>query len=238
MKLKNIIIYLMIGIISLFIILPIQAEEQNPAITASKVDLPVIFAPESTYVFNPVAEGTEVLHDFVIENTGGKPLSIEKVTTSCGCTTADYTKEIPPGEKGKISIKANTNGYAGHKFAKSITVYSNDPNQKTLNLNISGDVEKIVSINPEIVKLEGVAGQQIRFSVTIIPEGKYPFNIIDTSVNNGKNCRFNLEKKADRYVLTVENLLETKGKYFERIILKTDNPVKSEISIRVYGNIS
>jgi len=39
-------------------------------------------------------------------------------------------------------------------------------------------------------------------------------------------------------VLTVENLMETKGKYFDTINLKTDNPAKTEISIRVYGNIS
>jgi len=38
-------------------------------------------------------------------------------------------------------------------------------------------------------------------------------------------------------VLTVENLLETAGRYFDKITLKTDNPAMPRIAVNVYGNI-
>lgn len=35
--------------------------------------------PETTYDFDSVAEGTEIKHDFIVENHGQAPLTIERV---------------------------------------------------------------------------------------------------------------------------------------------------------------
>jgi len=218
-------------------VLPAAAAQDTAAVPQSDPDAPVAFVQEPEYEFKPVFDGNEVLHDFVIENTGGAALLIQKVTSSCGCTTADYTKEIPPGGQGKISIKANTGGYAGSKFSKNITVYTNDPKQPRLMLLISGQVNRFVTIEPENVNLKGIAGQKIQTSVNIVPDTHYPFNILESLADKGKNIRFALEKKADGYVLTVENLLETAGRYFDKITLKTDNPAMPRIAVNVYGNI-
>ena len=41
---------------------------------------------------------------FTIKNDGDKPLVISNVTTSCGCTVADWTKTpIAPGATGTVS---------------------------------------------------------------------------------------------------------------------------------------
>ncbi len=40
---------------------------------------PKIYIPEPTYKFEQVLEGTEVLHDFVIQNKGTAQLIIKKV---------------------------------------------------------------------------------------------------------------------------------------------------------------
>ena len=42
---------------------------------------PSVFVPEGRYTFSPVLDGTEVKHDFVIQNKGDAPLKIEKVRT-------------------------------------------------------------------------------------------------------------------------------------------------------------
>ena len=42
---------------------------------------PSIFVPESRYTFPTVLDGTEVTHDFVIQNKGDAELVIEKVRT-------------------------------------------------------------------------------------------------------------------------------------------------------------
>ncbi len=42
---------------------------------------PVAYFPEKTYIFDPVVEGTEIIHDYVLQNKGSEPLLVEKVTT-------------------------------------------------------------------------------------------------------------------------------------------------------------
>jgi len=40
------------------------------------------------------------------------------------------------------------------------------------------------------------------------------------------------------YLLTVKNVREEKGRYFEQIVLKTDSPVKPQIKIKIYGYVT
>ena len=42
---------------------------------------PTAFLPETQYAFPRVLEGTEVLHDFIMQNKGTAPLEIQKVRT-------------------------------------------------------------------------------------------------------------------------------------------------------------
>jgi hypothetical protein len=42
---------------------------------------PTAFLPETQYAFTRVLEGTEVLHDFIMQNKGTAPLEIKKVRT-------------------------------------------------------------------------------------------------------------------------------------------------------------
>ncbi len=42
---------------------------------------PVAVAPEAGHTFSSVVEGTEVVHDFVIQNKGSDTLEIQKVKT-------------------------------------------------------------------------------------------------------------------------------------------------------------
>ena len=43
--------------------------------------LPSAFFPETTYEFSPVLDGTEVVHDFVIQNKGNATLKVNQVKT-------------------------------------------------------------------------------------------------------------------------------------------------------------
>jgi hypothetical protein len=40
-----------------------------------------VFFPESQYEFPPVLDGTEVVHDFVIQNKGNATLTVDRVKT-------------------------------------------------------------------------------------------------------------------------------------------------------------
>jgi hypothetical protein len=102
-------------------------------------------------------------------------------------------------------------------------------------------VEKFVTITPNNAILRGFVGDQLKTTVKIIPEDKYPFKIIESKAIDGKNIRFKLEEhklsKGIEYVLTVENLKKDKGRYYDNISLKTDSKIRPMIRIRVNGTI-
>ncbi len=77
---------------------------------------------------------------FIFTNMGDDTLKITQVRASCGCTASKYTKEaVPPGAKGFVEATYNPRNRPG-KFKKSLTVVSNDPDNKNVVLFIQGNV--------------------------------------------------------------------------------------------------
>ena len=73
---------------------------------------------------------------FVLTNTGKGLLVIQDITTSCGCTKVEYSKEpVRPGEtlEVKVIYEAEKAGY----FRKIVTVYSN-AEELPLRLTVKG----------------------------------------------------------------------------------------------------
>ena len=89
--------------------------------------------------------------------------------------------------------------------------------------------------------LSGIAGQELKKDVKIIPEEKYPFKIVNVSTKNSSNISVELkevkESKKMEYLLTIQNLKKEKGKYHDTIKIITDSKVKPEIHLNVHGNI-
>lgn len=86
---------------------------------ANKKDL--LSIKETIYDFGEIPQGKPVYHNFEIQNTGTKPLKLENVQASCGCTTPEWSKdEIAPGATSQIKVGYNAANEGG--FEKFITV--------------------------------------------------------------------------------------------------------------------
>ena len=124
---------------------------------------------------------------------------------------------------------------------KTASVYSNDKNHPRMDLVITGQVEKFVTIRPKHVNLKGYTGDSIKASVSLIPEKKYPFKILKVRAKDGNNIKFQLEEVGlsgnGAYELKVENLKQDAGRYFDTIILETDSKIRPQLNVRVYGNL-
>ncbi len=124
---------------------------------------------------------------------------------------------------------------------KTAEVHSNDKSLPIVRIEISGVVEKFVTIIPRAISLRGFVGDDIKKAVTIIPEKKYDFKITKVRARNGKHINFQLEEikgtGRKEYSLTVENLLTKEGRYSDLIILETDSEIRSEVNVKVYGNL-
>jgi len=79
---------------------------------------------ESIEVGN-IPQGKPKVIRFEFTNTSNKPIVIENVAPSCGCTTADYTKTpILPGKKG--FVEASYNAATAGPFIKTVNVTTSD----------------------------------------------------------------------------------------------------------------
>ncbi|MEO5682123.1 MAG: DUF1573 domain-containing protein [Chitinophagaceae bacterium] len=97
---------------------------------------------DSVKDYGKIAEGQklEVLYRF--KNTGTKPLVIESVHPSCGCTVADPPKEpIAPGAEGEIKGSFDSNGKSGQQH-KTINVTANTKGSENHELSFTVDVQK------------------------------------------------------------------------------------------------
>jgi hypothetical protein len=95
----------------------------------------------TSYDFGKVKQGDVVTHEFTFRNEGGVPLVIDRVETTCGCTTAPVSdKKIGPGKEGRIKAIFDTRGYSG-RLAKYIYVFSNDGENPRRELSLVADIE-------------------------------------------------------------------------------------------------
>jgi hypothetical protein len=124
---------------------------------------------------------------------------------------------------------------------EKIVVRTNDPDKPNYKIEIFGNIEKFVTISPGIVLLTGTVGKEIKVMVRIIPEDKYPFEIVGTSLIRGKYVGCELKEvdasEGGGYSLSVLNLRNKRGRYSDLITLKTTSKIRPEIKIKVYGNI-
>ena len=122
---------------------------------------------------------------------------------------------------------------------KSAGVFTNDKTRPRQDLVITGQVERFVTIRPKHANMRGFVGDPIKGTVTIIPEKKYPFKIINLRAKDGRNIKYQLEETTvsdtTAYKLNIENLKTDAGRYYDTIILETDSKIRPQLSVRVYG---
>lgn len=213
------------------------SEDTAEQTTTAKGPLP--YVPESEIRFEPVVEGEEVVREFTVVNKGDAPLAIENVKPQCGCTSASHSSVIPPGEQGHVTLKFDTNGYGGTHFRKGAHVFTN-AGKEPIYLLLSGKVNKFAEIEPKTIALKGKNTESISATLKITPSEQYPFSITKLRVDPfiQSKVKVSHEKQGNAYVITIENQLDKPGRYWGRLYIETDSPVKPELRLYIAGNIT
>jgi hypothetical protein len=122
----------------------VAAEEERLAAEAT-ANMTTMSFKELSHDFGTVMEDTKHLYNFVVTNTGKKPLFIQNVKASCGCTTPKKPeKAIAPGKSDIIAVEFHPKvGQLGRQD-KTVTVIANTKPEMVI-LNIGAMVTK----NPE-----------------------------------------------------------------------------------------
>lgn len=106
----------------------------NPVSASGTADdaMPVIRFNKTEHDFGQLIQGEKLSCVFRFSNTGKSDLLIAKVSTSCGCTATEYSKDpIPPGGEGKIEITFDSGHQRGIQN-KTITVLTNTKPSSTV----------------------------------------------------------------------------------------------------------
>jgi hypothetical protein len=101
----------------------------------------VISWEKTSYDFGTVKkEDGVVKYRFIFVNVGDEPLLLEKIKSTCGCTTSNYTKDpVAPKSKGFVEVVFDPANQSG-EFIKKITVITNEKSIVASNLEIKGNV--------------------------------------------------------------------------------------------------
>lgn len=107
-------------------------------------DSPVAETHNSVYDFGQITKEDGVVSTkFEIENHGKETLKIEKISTSCGCTTAEINKEtLGFNEKASLTVNFDPNFHEEPegKFERIVYVETNDKENPELQFTITVEI--------------------------------------------------------------------------------------------------
>jgi hypothetical protein len=114
-----------------------------------------------------VVKGDSATHAFVLRNTGDAPVTIERVTSSCGCTVAEFDETIPPGGEGTVRAELDTLMVNG-SGSSSIEVYAAGQEAPAVTLQLDYNVVSKLLAHPGYARWiyvqhepEGTLGQTV-----------------------------------------------------------------------------
>lgn len=211
-----------------------------PAAAAPTGPQPKAVVDELTFNAGDVAKGDVINHDFMVKNTGKSDLMILAVKPACGCTAPDWTKIVPPGGTGKITLKVDTARFKG-PISKTATVTTNDADLATFRLTVNASVTTYIDLLPaDTATFRHYRGEDKKEEITIHSNEKGDFQVKDVKVT-GDGIKYALAKATDGtndYKLSV--FLDPTapiGTVNGSLKLMTNSAKEPEVSVQVRGTV-
>lgn len=207
---------------------------------------PVLMVPSKIIDAGTVSQGIVVDAVFELVNEGNATLTVKAVRPTCGCTVADFDREIAPGATGRVKAKLDTKDFAG-PISKSILVMTDDPQTPTVTLVIKADVRPFVEILPRpLIRFNAVSHEPMSQTFIVAgadPEQSLKVNKIESSVpfiatsvrKLGEDEKL-AGKSKDQYEVTMTLTDETPvGPVNAVLTVNTDVKEAPKVPVKVYG---
>ncbi|MBV8353514.1 MAG: DUF1573 domain-containing protein [Verrucomicrobia bacterium] len=178
---------------------------------------------QTEQTFDATPEDGSVVARYKFTNTGSKPIKIQSVLTSCGCTTAALAKnEYAPGESGEIATRYAFYGHTGRQDKRIMVSTSAAPGQPTV-LKLHVNIQERVSVVPQLV-LWRVGEQPGPKAIRIAVAGDTAVKIVSVSSDNPAikvKLKEVIPGKAYEAQVTPESLTQQAA---ATLIIRTDYP--------------
>ena len=227
--------------VALCCLLAASVVAQDRGITGPKLEV-----PEKILDKGIVAKGDVVEAHFKLVNEGSEALVVKSVRPTCGCTVADYDREIAPGGSGWGKAKLDTADFSG-PVSKSILVMTNDPQDPTVSLVIKAEVKPYIEVLPRpLIRFNALAHERMTQKVTVVSgDGERDFKVtgVESSVPYLKASARRLEKQEQipgrpgpQYEVSLALAEDAPmGPVNAQLAVNTDHPKAKTVAIKVYG---
>jgi hypothetical protein len=209
---------------------------------------PKLMVPEKVIDEGTVAKGTVVEANFKLVNEGTETLVVKAVRPTCGCTVADYDREVSAGGEGWLKAKLDTADFSG-PVSKSILVMTNDPQDPTITLVIKAVVKPYIEVLPRpLIRFNAVTYEGMSQTVTVVSddderdfkvtnvESSVPY--LETSVRKLGSDELLRGRSETQYevVMTLTDDAPS-GPVNAQLVVSTDHPEAPKVVVKVYGVI-
>jgi len=167
-----------------------------PAFAAAPKAVPI----EPVKDFDIVVKGDVIVHEFLIKNDGDAPLKITDVRPSCGCTVAQFDRQIAPGKTGKVRVRVKTQDFNG-PISKAVSVLTNDSENPKLQLVVKAKVQPFIAVIPGYARYNYVQGEpEGTISQTLWADDGADIKVLDIkSPQNYVKVSFHEAKEDERH---------------------------------------
>ncbi len=124
---------------------------------------------------------------------------------------------------------------------KTTLVRTDDPEKPRFSVTVTGTVERVVTIKPKSVYLQGTQGETLETMIEITPSQKYQFSILGLKQKKNTDIKTSLiapEGDKKSWQISVKAESDKAGQIYDLLILKTDSKYKPSIAIRVYAKFA
>jgi hypothetical protein len=197
---------------------------------------------DNRYTFSPVLQGDTLRHDFILRNTGDKPMTFKRVKSCCGMILIDHSRAIDPGGDGRFTVLIQTDKYGGRTISGRLEIDMADPAQPGVSVDAFVPVKKLAELSQFKIVLNGKAGQPVEGTTLILPEKDHPFTLTGIKARKGLHIDYSYGEVTEHgnkgYRVTVKNTMAKPGIYRDMLYVGTSDPARPEIRVRVEGRIS
>lgn len=203
---------------------------------------PVVTVPAAEHDFGTIFQGESVRHVFIFTNTGSAPLTVEKVSSSCGCTAAlASAKVLAPGESGEIQTTFDSTRFRG-AIKKTVYLYTNDPAQPLLHLQVKGNVREELALNPQMVNFGALAPKKAaKTTVHLVNQGHREVRLKGLETTSPElTARLSATVIPPGGQVSVELTLTPKPgqpRFSGYVLFKADGALSHDLRIPVYADL-
>lgn len=203
---------------------------------------PTVSVLQPEFDFGTVFQGESVRHAFAFSNRGDAPLTIEKVSSSCGCTAAlASAKTLAPGESGEIQTSFDSTRFRG-AINKKVYLYTNDPAQPMVQMQIKGTVQEELAMDPQLINFGTVAAKRtVKSKVSLTNQGNQEVRLEGLETTTPElSARLSADVLPPGGKITVELTLTPKpgqSRFSGYVLFKAAGTIRHDLRIPVYADL-